>query len=332
MHSLVLIGFISLLLGLEGIGAGATQLSFMSSVVIAGLGVLLIGVPHGGLDHRIGSDLIASLRDRGIGVEASPTKTTAPSLALFLVTYLGVAVLTVVGWHLVPFWTVLGFFALSAWHFGLEEDERTEGRLWLDPCLIARGGIAIWVPSALRGSEVSELLALTIPLDNGLTAAEIVRAVQWASPWLLLLTLADLIRYRARDAWSHRTRVVAIMILCATIPTILSFTIYFCGWHSIRGLTHLHAAEGKPPLHQFMVSLMPISVAAGVIFLAGLAYWVTRDGIAPAIVRTTFIGISAIAIPHLVLHAASDWVKSRGAIVWTVASTVKTRGQTELAT
>ena len=72
------------------------------------LGVALIGVPHGALDPLFGKRLL-----RRFGKSWR---------VFFFGAYLLVAAAVVSNWYLAPVAACLLFFALSAWHFGLEED------------------------------------------------------------------------------------------------------------------------------------------------------------------------------------------------------------------
>jgi len=298
MHSLIVttIVCVTLLAGALGLG-----LPYWVTGVILTLGVALIGLPHGALDHRVGQRLFRSLNPLS-------------AMILFFMTYLGVAAVVVLGWFVSPLLTISGFFCLSAWHFGLEEDERRiDSRLqWL--AMVARGGMVIWVPTMFQGDQITKLLTLILPSGDTQVATQIVVAISIIAPLLALLTIFDAFTFQMPQSedragvwstWQHRVRLLAFAILFATADPLVSFGIYFCGWHSIRGLVHLREQSGLDTA-QFLPKLIPISVVAIGMFGAGYLLSRSQNFVTPALLQTVFIGLSAVAIPHLLLHIVAD--------------------------
>ena len=271
-------------------------------LVLASLfGVLLIGLPHGGFDHRVGERLI-----KQCGWE--------PALFIFVAVYLLIAAAVVLGWFLVPLFTILIFFALSAWHFGLEEDVNDEPvqRRWITKLIaFSRGGMVIWVPCWLQSDAVIGLLQTTVPLQNvdDVQMAVLLWGVTWPI-WMSLLVW-DILRSGKTSAskasrflgidWVVSVRLMAFFLLFSIANPLLSFTIYFCCWHSVRGLTQLYR-DYQGSIGTFFAELLPISVAAVILFLIGWGFWAVRIGWHDGAIRIVFVGLSAVAIPHLLLH------------------------------
>ena len=121
-----------------------------------------------------------------------------------------------------------------------------------------------------KANEISELLVTILPSDNTFAAAQVVALIQFVAPVLIGLTLFDAFSY-ANDrqpvkawpvpAWQHRIRLASFAILFATANPLVSFGLYFCGWHSIRGLIHLHQQFGGP-IGRFSLSLVPITACS----------------------------------------------------------------------
>ncbi len=133
-------------------------------------------------------------------------------------------------------------------------------------------------------------------------------------PVLFALTLLDAVSYSSdqqsvkfglSSSWQHRIRLVSFALLFANANPLVSFGLYFCGWHSIRGLIHLHQQFGGS-VGKFGFSLLPITAAALILFAIGFVFSPNFGQITPAILQTVFIGLSAVAIPHLLLHVVSD--------------------------
>ncbi len=144
---MIIIFMIGILLFLQ---VSSVQLPFIVLASVLAGGVLLIGLPHGGLDQKIGLRLLGKF-SRPVAV------------AIFLTAYLCIAAIVVTGWVVAPRLTVLAFFSLSAWHFGLEEDGRTQFTLTQRLGVIARGGMVIWIPACFQGPAVTNLLTLILP-------------------------------------------------------------------------------------------------------------------------------------------------------------------------
>ena len=303
MHSLAItfVAVASLIVSLAGLAPSSGPL-----VLLLAIGVCLIGMPHGSLDHLAFRRLIR--------------RPTPLAMLLFFTLYLAVAAIVIAGWYVSPLACVLVFFALSAWHFGLEEDERSSRSSLQQLAMVARGGMVIWAPALFQPAAMTDLLSMVLPIANSTTAALVVELVAAASPALIALTLFDLwsfenpvetsrteaARWELFDlATLHCVRVAALFALFAVANPLVSFGVYFCGWHSIRGLKHLHE-EFSDAGGNFVVRLVPISIAALLLMLGGLVYWSSVDSFTPALVRTLFVGLSAVAVPHLLLHVVVD--------------------------
>jgi len=279
MHLLVISIISALAIGLSLVGWIPDP-----SLMIVGLAIAIaiIGVPHGGLDHWTGK---AMLFDR-VG--------TLWSLVFFPL-YLAVAVVVVFGWVAVPWLTLVLFILMSAWHFGTEDDVQHD----LDA--IALGGLAIWIPTLFRAQEMTSLLDQIVPMESSRFAISIMPTIQVIS----ILSLVYLL-FRVLSPWdAYRLHVpvhhYVLMPLFIFTPILLSFGIYFCGWHSIRGLSKL-ARQQNLPVASFIVSLVPLSLGALALVAVGGWCLSSQMSLDAKIVQTLFVGLSAIAVPHLILH------------------------------
>ncbi len=260
------------------------------AIAVLALAVAIIGVPHGGLDHWTGRRL---LRDRFPRLWVS----------IFFGGYLFVATAVLFGWRFSPSLTAVTFFLLSAWHFGVE-DKMSSGPPNFRHHLtaIAVGGLVIWIPSLFQPASFVSVLETVIVGDINLSASTIVQLTQWialvAVPIAIALTARDLAFGMNRQrAWRN----ISFGILFATTDVLISFGIYFCGWHSVRGLQRL-AQDHDKSLQQLVWSVLPLSAAAVVLAGAGMWFWSSGQGMSDAVSRTLFLSLSAIAVPHLLLH------------------------------
>lgn len=251
-------------------------------VVALAIGVAVLGVPHGGLDHWSGRRRIHSL--------------AAPSLErwwplLFFPIYAAVAIAVVISWNAFPIPTLIGFVLMSARHFGSED-----GHAGLIPA-IGWGGLILWVPVWCRGQEMQELLSMVMPTLS--TSQLVASMTMLRCISLYAVAGAIVVSVLTKTRWDRSLAVWSVLAAVASIP--VSFGIYFCGWHSVRGLQRLRI-EHQQTWRQLIVSVAPLSIAATALIIAGGWMLAQSGGVDAAIVQTLFIGLSAIAVPHMMLH------------------------------
>lgn len=276
---------------LISIGLFAMVRSSIEPAAMAGVAAVLIaaiGVPHGGLDHWVGR---RKLKPK-LGHLWMPT---------FFGSYLTVAVLVAILWVAFPAATIVTFVVISAWHFGREDTLRMTGGWGSHLIATATGGVVIWVPAIVRPAEMRSLL---LPLTGGsIDSAEM---TVWVTAWIAAVMLP-----LAWFAWWQRTRSVhegmlfPVTVLAASVlPILVSFTLYFCGWHSIRGLKRLRRSENLEWL-EFGFAVAPLSVLAVIgitatgMCVGGISALTLTDS---SILQMTFIGLASIAVPHVAVH------------------------------
>lgn len=261
---------------------------FPPVVVVGGFALVIavVGMPHGGLDHVFGRAVFKPMLGRWW-------------LAAFGLFYLGTAALVIAGWFVAPALTVVLFFLISAVHFG--DDPGVS-----QPARTVCGGMVIWVPLLFRPTEVAGLLCWVIPsgdvirVSDGITAAEPVL-------WALAAFFVGWLPFAPGAGSAVRNIVFATMF--AVTPTLVGFAVYFCGWHSTRELVALvRRADPVNPrrgLRRVMVLAAPMAGLA-VVATAAAAWWFA-DGreLQPVVVQAVFLGLSAVAIPHILLHAVA---------------------------
>jgi len=261
----------------------------LSSAVVAGgfaVAVAVVGMPHGGLDHLFGRAVFEPRSGRRW-------------LATFGLFYLGIAALVLAGWFVSPALTVVLFFLISAVHFG---DDLSVPQ----PARSVCGGLVIWVPLLFRPTEVAGLLAWVIPsgdvvrVSDGIASAE---PLLWAVAAFFVgwLPFAPGVGVVVRN--------IVFALLLAVVPTLVGFAVYFCGWHSTRELAELarRANPTNPWLGLRKVALLAAPMAGlAVVATAVAAWWFANGrGLQPVVVQAVFLGLSAVAVPHILLHAVA---------------------------
>lgn len=269
-------------------------------ILAASLAIAVLGVPHGGLDHWVGRRLLESRLPRSWWVAFFPA-------------YLFIGLGFAAGWYWFPSATVVVFFVVSAWHFGREDNYASEGSYSFMPAFrfvahlvaTAVGGIVIWIPAITRSDELQSLLSLITPAADLGVVTKIVFLTQAIAFALLPIAGLQVLRGLIESPRDFTRWVpVATAIASAVLPILISFTIFFCGWHSWQGLRRLRTEEGLSGF-QFALHITPLSMAA-VVGVASIGWWLQRasgfENFDKSILQMAFIGLSAIAVPHLILH------------------------------
>jgi Brp/Blh family beta-carotene 15,15'-monooxygenase len=292
------------------IGAACFFSQALAGVIAGVLAVLvaMVGLPHGAADHRFARPRLEPV----LGIAWLP---------VFLAGYLAVAVVVACGWFVAPAATIVAFFLASAWHFGQEEPRFAVGPRCVRPVFrFARGGLVIWTPLVFRAGEVAAILGLATPGGAGTSGGPgpaigqamslltgcawimlVIAAVAWGLQGLTAVRRTGRIR---RVLLTDNALIASLVVLFAIASPLVSFPVYFCAWHSARGLKRLRIELGES-WPELATSLAPMT--AGAIALIGLAAWLVLGGAGwnGTLIRATFIGLSAVAMPHLLLHGVA---------------------------
>ena len=285
------------------------------------LGIVLIGLPHGALDHLVPARI-------GLPWARRPLP-----FAAFLALYVAAAGAYGLVWWTAPTTAFVGFLALTIWHWGQGDQRFLEiflgrGRTALAGSLVTiltRGALPVLVPVLAFPAAADDLFRRA-------TGALGLEVAGWSigdprvGTALAVLLLALLAGYvptalrAARDrtgAWIDLGEVGLLILVFALVPAYAAIGIYFLAWHSLRHLARLlllrpNDAEAvrrgrtARPVGRFALDLLPITLAALAI-LAGLAAWAEPNLTSvDDFVALYLVLISALTVPHAAVVAAMD--------------------------
>jgi Brp/Blh family beta-carotene 15,15'-monooxygenase len=235
--------------------------------LLALLGLVWIGLPHGAVDHLLETGSL------------QPQK-----LPRFVAHYLGLAAAMGVVWILAPLAGLALFLIYSAGHFG-QADGQTWG--WRAPRSWAWGASVLFY-----------LLATHVPETSAIVHA--LCGLHWTlalPPWTLLLWLP--VAFKEKNTSWQIT--LLWLILSAWLPLLLAFGLYFIGQHSWNGWTHLQRGTGRTARALWLQSL-PFHLGAWL--LLGLALWLwpqfspfSPSPTVPAAAAPFFVFLSCISFP-----------------------------------
>ena len=291
----VIFGILLSLLFSDLLGEGSMGWQVVIAVI-----ALAIGIPHGALDHLVTLP------------KAQPKK-----MALFIVVYVAVAVVAVIG--ILQFNTV-GFIIvlfMSAIHFGIgdaafisEIDKRsnTERKLnrWL--YIPAAGFTPVFIP--LVNSASTEALASVNPdLINWHQGfdSEILLAV---SGFAVLAIVVMGLTKRYREALD----LTLLLLLAHLAPPLIAFAVYFGCWHAMRhtarltlslprSIENLNQGSLRKAFSQAVIPGLPALI--GTFVVAGLLALSGRD-FSDEFFWMALVVVWALTVPHMVVTAKLD--------------------------
>ena len=268
--------------------------------------VLFCGLPHGAGDWWV-MRLAAGDRWRGrarVGWVAG---------------YVLAVLLTLGVWRWRPAWALVGFLALTVWHFGSADASALlpaarpwrDGSWWLFG--IGRGLLAICTPLVFRPVEGAEILLPFAALagEPGPIVADILTAARpllWTGA--ILLTVGLRIETHGQPVWGRDRAVTynfaetaVLLALFRLAPPLLAFLCYWVAFHAwrhvwrIEGLLHpgtvLPVGRALADFHRRTLWLTLLSLPGlAVIFLL----WPTVDRL-----TAYFVLLSALTVPHAVV-------------------------------
>jgi len=253
--------------------------------MIAIAAILLLGVPHGGLDGAVA---------RRIGWP----KGLVPWLG-FHILYIALAALVAVLWWLFPLPSLVVFLLISALHFGAS-DIVDSGSNWL-PWLAHGGLVCIAIPS-LQPLLVEPIFAILVGADN---AGLVMSGISYLLlPWILCLTCYCGYAYSRPQ---YRKTLVSLLILVGLVsmlPPLISFSLYFCLWHSRGHMLRLWHSLAQPERNRSLAEAAIYSCLAWI--STAIIFYYLQGSSDTAMVQLTFVGLAALTLPHMLLVDYAD--------------------------
>jgi len=264
-----------------------------SQVVFFILNVALFGISHGSVDH----------------LRCPPDKKGALGawrLVIFGSLYIGLSSLVLYVWLHDPGPMLVSFLLLSCLHFALDEDEAlpfAEKFLW--------GSLPVLAPCFLHAKAVGEIFAFLTgaPGDFSLALNTSLRLIGYlllglAGTSLLIDTFTALEEQSANKLAVGASELL-LMICYLFLPPLLSFTVYFCWWHSIRQclklIAEFNASDFRQGLVAFAWNGLPLTLGGWL--MAGVLYLIVANASSAQIfalqIKAVFYLLSALTVPHM---------------------------------
>ncbi len=264
---------------------------------------LAFGLPHGAYDFFILLDKTQNQTNH------------FRSFLKNLTSYLVLVILTVGIWLFLPSVALIGFLALTAWHFGSGDAiwENDLGHNWLTHSL-ARGLLVMSAPLTFYPQESATVLSKLDPnsVERLVTFAPYALVIGillfFLNSFALIFQASKLDLRRESFIWLETT---FLMIFFWLATPLLAVTIYLVGVHSWRHLLRLNIYERKGKvgefdsvwqnLRKFHQRAMPMTILS----LVGpmLVVWLWQLRISDLFEKTSafLVLLSALTVPHAIL-------------------------------
>jgi beta-carotene 15,15'-dioxygenase len=274
LWALPLITAILILIDQFGFGFNENQLT-----VAAALFIVIAGIPHGTLDVEIAS--------KHFGHSTLSGKTA------IIAAYLGVSVLMLLLWILLPEAAWVSFLVISIIHFG------KDWRDGVDPFLAMMVGWAlVSLPALSHPSGVGAIFEMLTGNSNGMIIAQLLACA--SVPAVLGSLVFAYWAYTQKD-FKSAIEVVSCMIASIFLMPLVAFAIFFCGLHSPRHMAEaMRDTSSISPIKRAVViaAVFALSIGMGVLFFLGQGNVAVDTGL----IRTAFVLISTLTVPHFLLE------------------------------
>lgn len=252
--------------------------SIFVTAVAAGA-IVVFGIPHGSLDveiagHRFGySSLVGKVQ--------------------ITVGYLVCAAFMMVCWRFAPALALSSFLLVSIVHFSQDWRKGAEPFLAM---MVGWGLVS--VPALSHPDIVSDIFILLTDNPSGETIASLLAIA--SAPAALGCLVYALWAYRngnVRDAVDVLSCLAAALLL----PPLIAFAIFFCGLHSPRHMASALEDAGTLSAPRKLAVIIAVTLLALGLGAALFAQQVAF-GTEANIIRTAFILISILTVPHFLLE------------------------------
>jgi Brp/Blh family beta-carotene 15,15'-monooxygenase len=295
-----LIGSLAIVIAAQ-LALGDIPLSLQLAIALV---ALLVGIPHGAIDHLI-----------------TIPRTSQRKFVAYIVGYILVAILA--GWAIAS-WNLLGFqivVVMSALHFGFGDAAyRNEEREYL-----REDKYPFWVESVY--AIPAGFLPVILPLTDSRTLDALERIqptlINWAGSnsnairsYALVAGVASILLLIVTRHYSHALDLSLLALLAIIAPPLVAFAIYFGFWHAIRHTarlvpkldTAMRYVSEENPKRAIAAAVIPGLYAIAGTFVLAIALMVASpDKFSSSILWSTLVIIWALTVPHMATTARFDF-------------------------
>ena len=271
---------------------GFTNISLENQLIYSSILILLLGIPHGAIDH------VLFFKKRKM------------SQLKFYSIYLGLSLLFVILWHILPVTSLILFLLISAFHFGESQFADIFFKKSLRFIFYFFWGLCLL--STLMYYNVNELYDITSYFDDTIVLDKIYNKEKigvffYITNVVTILSIIALTYFKKINNDRLFSELFLLFLIHATFylfPFIIGFTLYFVALHSIKVMNDefkfLKDEDNNFSIVSFLKLLAPYSILSiiGTSFLLILSYY---NYIPYSIPFLAIIIISVITLPHAIV-------------------------------
>lgn len=253
------------------------------------ISLMLIGIPHGSLDHVI--------KEKTSGMVSKGQF----SLLKFLGVYLLTMAVYALFWVWLPAFSLVFFLVMSAYHFG-ETDLVESG---VSQPVIRRLGFLLYGSLLIFGLLANDVVQTTEIISSMLPESALLAGFVSLTEQFPLLRHAEFIALglrvlTVRSGLFDHLRIGAILFIALFLPLLEGFLLYFCHHHAWVNLVRMKESiyeDSSAGLYSMVKDMTPfslISVVGIIILVASSPLWLSH--VNPVLLF--FILISVLTLPH----------------------------------
>ena len=278
------------------------HISAQGQFLAFGIGILLLGIPHGA------ADLLVATQNAGSG----ESKFSMPA---FFINYLGrLMAFALVLWFLPLFGNVL-FMFLAAYHFGETDLHTFKTDTLIGKSLVTTYGLVIL--SVIIMPHFNEVRPIFELFQAG---SDNIGFINWLdghrneiifSCIALFIISAGLYFYKFRitngqEILKFSAQFVLILLILNKLPMLLGFTFYFVIWHSSLSLdnitSYLKRGSSLNTVKRITKQIAFYSILAigGILIFGSVGFMFSNN---TAMMAYSFLGLAVLTAPHMqIMH------------------------------
>jgi beta-carotene 15,15'-dioxygenase len=282
--------FLALLLSLVSIHFSTDWLTLNVQLLISGVSISILGIPHGAIDH------IIYRKKNNVGA------------LKFYSCYLGLMLIYLLIWVFLPKLSMAGFMILSAFHFGQSQFYKYS----IVNDTLRRIVYFTWGFSLLSGLivlNINEIIQITAQ-NNDLSIIISESMIYFYKKIFVISNIAFLLlcfilavskKMSKVDILKEIFILILIQLSFYFLPVLIGFTVYFCTLHGLQVMSdEFDFLKKKMAVFtgfEFVKLLLPYTLLSifGIVFLLLL---VSFQIISVSITLLIFIIISILTLPH----------------------------------
>jgi beta-carotene 15,15'-dioxygenase len=271
---------------------GFKHIELNDQLVYSAIFILLVGIPHGAIDH------VLFFKKRKI------------SQFRFYTVYLGLIVAFFAMWHFSTIYSLIFFLIISAFHFGESQFSDIQVKSILKNLFFFLWGLSLL--STLIFYNLDELNKITLFFDDTVSLEHIYKNNNISSLFyltnistiLLMIIFVPIKKIKIERFFSELFLLFLIHITFFLFPFIIGFTLYFVVLHSLKVMNDefMFFKNENPAFNikEFIILLAPYSLLS-IFFTTILLLLAQYNYIPYSVPLLSIMIISVITLPHAIV-------------------------------